>query len=78
MFIPDASFDNSSALVHMMDGRQAGDKPLAEPMMDLLTGCYMCVIRPHAIIWVNSVTVSKSDLWPLLLTWFNFNPSMDL
>ena len=25
--------------------------------------------------WDNDV--EYSDLWPLLLTWFNFNPSMD-
>ena len=22
-------------------------------------------------------TVDMDDLWPLLLTWFNFNPNMD-
>ena len=25
----------------------------------------------------SDVTTDSIDLWPLLLTWFNFNPSMD-
>ena len=35
-------------------------------------------IAPHqAIKTPISYTLSREYLWPLLLTWFNFNPSMD-
>ena len=43
----------------------------------------MAWCRTQAIIWINGSIVywriyaSLGLMWPLLLTWFNFNPSMD-
>ena len=31
------------------------------------------IVDPHR----NYVHINCDDVWPLLLTWFNFNPSMD-
>ena len=42
--------------------------------------CEICsvVIVPHPLHYsVNKQAGMQSHLWPLLLTWFNFNPSMD-
>ena len=40
-----------------------------------------CVVRPSVAILSamqdKQIIVNSSYLWPLLLTWFNFNPSMD-
>ena len=34
-------------------------------------------IHPHRIQFYQVITMAPDDQWPLLLTWFNFNPSMD-
>ena len=32
---------------------------------------------PYETRTQNNNTIGGNDKWPLLLTWFNFNPSMD-
>ena len=41
--------DNNPALVQIMTWRRSGDKPLSEPMMNILL-THICVTRPQ---WVN-------------------------
>ena len=84
LFVPKGLVINIPALVLIMAWRRPGDKPLSEPMMvRLLT--HICVTRPQ---WIKSAgTKSAFGIfrfnwittrhWPLLLTWFNFNPIMD-
>ena len=40
-FVPTSPIDNTPALVQVMAWRQAGDKPLSEPMLTPFTDAYM-------------------------------------
>ena len=33
--------------------------------------------KPNITYLLTEITDKSSDLWPLLLTWFNVNPGMD-
>ena len=48
-FVPKGPINNIPALVQIMAWRRPGDKPLSEPMMDILL-THLCVTRPQ---WVN-------------------------
>ena len=71
-FVPKGPINKIPALVQIMAWRRSGDNPLSEPMMvKLLT--HMCVTWPQYV-----KAPPEAYLGPLLLTWFNFNPSMKL
>ena len=56
----------------MMAWLCTGDKPLSETMKAQFTDAYMSFgLNEFKAQWLGKL------LWPLLLTWFNFNPSMD-
>ena len=38
---------------------------------------YLFLIGEERVAFWNNQAINISDLGPLLLTWFNFNPSMD-
>ena len=40
-FVPKGPIDNKSALVQVIAGLRAGDKPLPEPMLTQFTDAYM-------------------------------------
>ena len=44
----------------------------------ILQGCFCGTGAINHVIWIPSIFVTNCDQWPLLLTWFNFNPSMDM
>ena len=73
-FVPKVRISNIPALVQIMAWRRPGDKPLSEPVMvSLLTHIY--VARPQ---WVKRIkTAQPFILWLVLVTWINFNSSMD-
>ena len=74
-FVPKVQINNSSALVQIMAWWRPGDKPLS--------GLTMVGLHIYASPGLNGLmTWASADQedwlqWPLLLTWINFNPSMD-
>ena len=48
-FVPKGPINDIPTLVQIMAWRRPGNKPLSEPMMDILL-TYICVTRPQ---WVN-------------------------
>ena len=67
-FVPRGPINNIPTLVQVMAWRRPGDKPLSEPMM--------LDYRPiYASLGLNELTLEYQQ-GPLLLTWFNFDPSM--
>ena len=48
-FVPKVPINNTPALVQIMAWRRPGDKPLSEPMMNILL-THICVTRPQ---WVS-------------------------
>ena len=50
------------------------DKPLGRPASVKLVYCSAVSFHVENIF----SAMIADDLWPLLLTWFNFNPNMDM
>ena len=38
---------------------------------------YVSIRQEGISVLATSSNITEKDMWPLLLTWFNFNPSMD-
>ena len=56
-FIPKGPINNIPALVQIMAWRRPGDKPLLEPMMDILLN-HICVTWPQ---WVNELILPDAE-----------------
>ena len=78
-FAPEVRINNIPALVHIMAWRRLGDHYLKQ--------WWLAYGHIYASLGLNGLTkTNDKQLWcfhccyplcPLLLTWFNFNPSMD-
>ena len=84
-FVLKCLFDNKSALVRVMAWHWIGDKPLLGEMLTYINGLQPAYTAKFIediqtiITWISSGNQpihSGNRLWPPLLTWFNFNPSM--
>ena len=80
-FVPKGLINNKSVWFQVMVWPRGGDKPSPEPMLAQFTDIYICGTNGE---WVKDLIPCSSlgmeaacYQWPLLLTWFNFNPSMD-
>ena len=64
-FVPKVPINNTPALVQIMAWRRPGDKPLSEPMMNILL-THICVTRPQ---WLNDVNTGNWPIYMKYLYW---------